>query len=87
MLTHGENVSFKEWAEEEGKSHGDVPLMDWAEHEEESHDARYGAESFEADEDDDKDHEEFLNQYHESVCRICARPYEWSRIARALVQH
>jgi hypothetical protein len=49
MKTHGEDVSFKDWAEEEGESHGDVPLMDWAEHEEESHDARYGAESFEAE--------------------------------------
>jgi len=45
MLTHGKDVSFKDWLEEESKSHGDVPLMDWAEHEEESHDARYEAEN------------------------------------------
>ncbi len=49
MLTHGKDVSFKDWLEEESKSHGDVPLMDWAEHEEESHDARYSAEEFEAE--------------------------------------
>ena len=49
MKTHGKDISFKDWAEEEGESHGNVPLMDWAEHEEESHDARYGAESFEAE--------------------------------------
>ena len=45
MLTHGENVSFKKWAKEEGEKHGDVPITDWAQHEEESHDERYEAES------------------------------------------
>ena len=45
MLTHGKDVSFKDWLEEESKSHGDVPLMDWAKHEEESHDERYEADS------------------------------------------
>ena len=44
MLTHGKTVSFKEWAKEEGKKHGDMDLTDWAEHEEESHDERYEAE-------------------------------------------
>lgn len=48
MLTHGKDVSFKEWAKEEGKKHGDMDLTDWAEHEEESHDERYGAETFES---------------------------------------
>jgi hypothetical protein len=47
MLTHGKDVSFKEWAKEEGKKHGDMDLTDWAEHEEESHDERYGAEEYE----------------------------------------
>ena len=46
MKTHGDNISFKKWAKEEGKKHGDVPITDWAEHEEESHDERYGAEEF-----------------------------------------
>jgi len=46
MLTHGKTVSFKEWAKEEGKKHGDMDLTDWAEEEEESHDERYGAEEF-----------------------------------------
>ncbi len=45
MLTHGKMVSFKKWAKEEGKKHGDMDLTDWAEHEEESHDERYGAEA------------------------------------------
>ncbi len=49
MLTHGKMVSFKKWAKEEGKKHGDMDLTDWAEHEEESHDERYGAENFEVE--------------------------------------
>ena len=49
MKTHGKNVSFKDWLEEESKSHGNVPITDWAEHEEKSHDARYGAETFDAE--------------------------------------
>ena len=49
MMSHGKDISFKDWAEEEGMKHGDVPITDWAQHEEESHDARYGAESFEAE--------------------------------------
>ena len=44
MLTHGKDVSFKEWADEESESHGDEEFMDWAKHEEESHDERYEAE-------------------------------------------
>ena len=49
MMSHGKDISFKDWAEDEGMKHGDVPITDWAQHEEESHDARYGAESFEAE--------------------------------------
>jgi len=47
MLTHGKDISFKQWAKEEGKKHGDMDLTDWAKDEEESHDERYDAESFE----------------------------------------
>jgi len=49
MMTHGKDVSFENWLQEEVESHGDVDFMDWAEHEEESHEERYGAESFEAE--------------------------------------
>jgi hypothetical protein len=49
MLTHGQDISFRDWAKDEGKKHGNVPITDWAEHEEESHDERYGAESFGAE--------------------------------------
>lgn len=49
MMTHGKNVSFENWLQEEVESHGDVDFMDWAEHEEESHEERYGAESFEGE--------------------------------------
>ena len=49
MMSHGKDISFKDWAEDEGMKHGDVPITDWAQHEEESHDARYGAETFEAE--------------------------------------
>ena len=50
MLTHGKDVSFKDWLEEEADSHGDMPLVEWAKDEEKSHDERYEAdtESFEA---------------------------------------
>ena len=44
-MSHGKDISFKDWAEDEGMKHGDVPITDWAQHEEESHDARYGAET------------------------------------------
>tara|TARA_R100000406_G_scaffold88941_1_gene74627 strand:- start:155 stop:2536 length:2382 start_codon:yes stop_codon:yes gene_type:complete len=46
MLTHGEDISFKEWAQDESEKHGDMDLEDWAEHEEESHDERYGADEY-----------------------------------------
>ena len=46
MKTHGYDISFREWADEESGSHGDIELLDWAQHEEESHDARYDAESY-----------------------------------------
>ena len=46
MMTHGKDISFKDWAEDEGMKHGNVPITEWAQHEEESHDARYGAEGF-----------------------------------------
>ena len=49
MMTHGKDVSFENWLQEEVESHGDVDFMDWAEHEEESHEERYGAESFEGE--------------------------------------
>jgi len=49
MISHGKDVSFQDWAEDEGLKHGDMPIMEWAEHEEESHDERYGAESFSAE--------------------------------------
>ena len=49
MLTHGQDISFRDWAKDEGKKHGNVPITDWAEHEEESHDERYGAETFGAE--------------------------------------
>ena len=48
MLTHGQDISFRNWAKEEGEKHGDMDLTDWAKDEEESHDERYGAETFEA---------------------------------------
>ena len=51
MLTHGGDVSFKEWADEESDSHGDEEFIEWADHEEESHDERYGAEDFTMQED------------------------------------
>lgn len=44
MLTHGKDVSFKDWLEEEADSHGDMPLVEWAKDEEKSHDERYEAE-------------------------------------------
>ena len=49
MKTHGYNISFREWADEESQSHGDEELLDWAQHEEESHEARYDAESLSFD--------------------------------------
>lgn len=49
MLTHGQDISFRDWAKDEGKKHGNVPITDWAEHEEESHDERYGVEAFGAE--------------------------------------
>ena len=52
MMTHGKNVSFENWLQEEVESHGDVEFMDWAEHEEESHEDRYGAENFEIKDDE-----------------------------------
>ena len=52
MMTHGKDISFKDWAEDEGMKHGNVPITEWAQHEEESHDARYGAESFNAWDDE-----------------------------------
>jgi hypothetical protein len=50
MKTHGKDISFKDWLDEESETHGDMPLVEWAKDEEESHDERYGAESFEASE-------------------------------------
>lgn len=49
LMSHGKNISFKDWAEDEGMKHGNTEITDWAQHEDESHDARYGAESFEAE--------------------------------------
>ena len=43
----------------------------------------YGAESFEAD----AEGEEEFKGYHENDCHICERPYDFSKIARGLVQH
>lgn len=53
LMSHGKDISFKDWAEDEGMKHGNTEITDWAQHEEESHDARYGAESFEAEDGDD----------------------------------
>jgi hypothetical protein len=44
MKTHGKDISFKDWLDEESETHGDMDLVDWAKDEEESHDERYGAE-------------------------------------------
>ena len=49
MMTHGKDISFNEWLNDEVEKHGDVDFSDWAEHEEESHEDRYGAESFEGE--------------------------------------
>ena len=55
MKTHGKDISFKDWLDEESETHGDMPLVEWAKDEEESHDERYGAESFDWDDDDWRD--------------------------------
>ena len=44
MQTHGEDVSFDEWVDDESTKHGDETFDDWAEHEQESHANRYNAE-------------------------------------------
>ena len=44
--SHGKNISFKDWADDEGLKHGNTEITDWAQHEDESHDARYGAEGY-----------------------------------------
>ena len=62
MLTHGEDISFKEWAQDESEKHGDMDLEDWAEHEEESHDERYGAERYW-----DKDTDSYREIYKHSI--------------------
>ena len=73
MLTHGENVSFKEWAKEEGKKHGDMDLTDWAEEEEESHDERYGAEIFNTYGPRlcDEDCGEYVEKDYNTTCDAC----------------
>jgi hypothetical protein len=48
MKTHGKDISFKDWLDEESETHGDMDLVDWAKDEEESHDERYGAEGEES---------------------------------------
>jgi hypothetical protein len=48
MNSHGKDISFKDWAQDEGMKHGNTEITEWAQHEDESHDARYGAETFEA---------------------------------------
>tara|TARA_R110000824_G_scaffold5175_12_gene24027 strand:+ start:2502 stop:3800 length:1299 start_codon:yes stop_codon:yes gene_type:complete len=49
MMTHGKDISFNDWSKDEGLKHGNTEITEWAQHEDESHDARYGAETFEAD--------------------------------------
>ena len=49
LSSHGQNVSFKNWAKKEVKSHGNIDLVDWAKHEKQSHTKKYGAESFSLD--------------------------------------
>ena len=44
LSSHGQNVSFKNWAKKEVKSHGNIDLVDWAKHEKQSHTKKYGAE-------------------------------------------
>ena len=58
MMSHGKDISFKDWAEDEGMKHGNVPITEWAEHEEESHDARYGAEDYQK-----KMYQDFLDNW------------------------
>jgi len=43
-MSHGKDISFKDWAQDEGMKHGNTEITEWAQHEDESHDARYGAE-------------------------------------------
>ena len=47
LMSHGKDISFKDWAQDEGMKHGNTEITEWAQHEDESHDARYGAETFE----------------------------------------
>ena len=49
LSSHGQNVSFKNWAKKEVKSHGNIDLVDWAKHEKQSHTKKYGVESFSLD--------------------------------------
>ena len=51
LMSHGKDISFKDWAQDEGMKHGNTEITEWAQHEDESHDARYGAETFESEED------------------------------------
>jgi len=48
LMSHGKDISFKDWAQDEGMKHGNTEITEWAQHEDESHDARYGAETFNA---------------------------------------
>jgi hypothetical protein len=52
MKTHGKDISFKDWLDEESETHGDMDLVDWAKDEEESHEERYGAKTFGASQQD-----------------------------------
>ena len=47
LMSHGKDISFKDWSKDEGMKHGNTEITEWAQHEDESHDARYGAETFE----------------------------------------
>ena len=51
LMSHGKDISFKDWAQDEGMKHGNTEITEWAQHEDESHNARYGAETFESEED------------------------------------
>jgi len=85
MITHGKDVSFENWLQEEVESHGDVDFMDWAEHEEESHEERYGAESFKAEHfiGNDKKRISLAKSIIENARDMKDYEYQWKTIEKA----
>lgn len=85
MITHGKDVSFENWLQEEVESHGDVDFMDWAEHEEGSHEERYGAESFKAEHfiGNDKKRISLAKSIIENARDMKDYEYQWKTIEKA----